>query len=115
VDEGLLSCPLSDDWEARPYVTHIVSIFTRPGHEQYLFFHLVLRNMNAYNMGPPTIPKGTALVRFIFHAHNTTEQVDTTVAAICDWAREMLDIENGESGNTLPSAARHVYALQAAL
>jgi len=27
----------------------------------------------------------------------------------------MLDIENGESGNTLPSAARHVYALQAAL
>ncbi|KAF4632903.1 hypothetical protein G7Y89_g5220 [Cudoniella acicularis] len=115
VDEGLLTCPNSDDWEARPFLTHIAPIFTRPGHEKYLFFHLLLCNMNAYNISPPIIPKGTALVRFVFHAHNTREEVDATVAAICDWAREMLDIEKGKFESTLPSAARHVYALQAAM
>ena len=115
LDAGLLSCPLAEDWELRPCLSHIVPIRTRPRHEQYLFFHLSLANMNAYNISYPTVPKGSSRVRMIFHAHNTKDEVNAAVAAICDWASEMLDIENGASENVLPKAARQVYAMQAAL
>jgi 8-amino-7-oxononanoate synthase len=37
LDVGLLSCPLTEDWEQRPYHSHIVPIRTRPRHEQCLF------------------------------------------------------------------------------
>ena len=117
LDAGLLSCPLTEDWEQRPYHSHIVPIRTRPRHEQYLFFHLSLSGMNAYNISYPVVPKGSSRIRLVFHAHNTEQELDKAVAAICSWAAEMLDIEEGTSGSrvTLPKAAQQVYAMQAAL
>jgi 8-amino-7-oxononanoate synthase len=76
---------------------------------------LLLANIVALNIAFPIVPRGESRVRFVFHAHNTKEQVDATVTAICDWAREMLDIENGQSESSLPSAARYVFARQATL
>lgn len=75
-----------------------------------LFFQLLFNNMNAYPMVFPIVPKGKGRIRLIFHAHNTLEQVDRLVEKICDWAEEMLDIQNGE----LPSATRKAYAIQKA-
>jgi 8-amino-7-oxononanoate synthase len=115
VDAGLLRSPLIEDWEQRQVHSHIVPIFTRPRHEQYLFFHMSLAGMNAYNISYPVVPRGSSLVRMIFHAHNTEEEVDKAVAAICSWAAEMLEIEEGGSNGTLPKAAIRVYAMQAAL
>lgn len=115
VDAGLLSCPLAEDWEQRPCHSHIVPIRTRPRHEQYLFFHLALSGMNAYNISYPVVPKGLSRIRMVFHAHNTEQEVDIAVAAICGWAAEMLEIEAGTSKGALPKAALQVYAMQAAL
>ncbi len=110
-----MSCPLAEDWELRPYHTHIVPIHTRTRHEQYLFFHLCYASINAYHIAYPIVPKGSTRIRLVFHAHNTKEEVDALVNAICSWAQEMLNIEHGETENSLPTAARQVYTLQASL
>ncbi|KAM0255270.1 hypothetical protein ACHAQJ_005925 [Trichoderma viride] len=115
VDADLLSCPLAEDWDQRQYHSHIVPIRTRPRHEQYLFFHMSMAGMNAYNISYPVVPKGMSRIRIVFHAHNTEQEIDTAVEAICSWASEMLDIENSASKATLPKAALQVYAMQAAL
>lgn len=58
------------------------------------------------------MPKGKSRVRVAFHASNTESQVDGLVHAICEWAREMIEIEKGGgNGNKIPRAARHVYAI----
>lgn len=115
VDEGLLDVPLLEDWESRPFQTHIVPLRTRPGHEMLLFFQLILNNMNAYPMVFPVVPKGKSRIRLVFHAHNTLEQIDALISNICKWAQEMLEIQNGEAESTLPNAARRVYAMQVAI
>lgn len=117
VDVGLLSCPLAEDWEQRSVHSHIVPLRTRPRHEQYLFFHLSLAGMNAYNISYPVVPKGSSRIRMVFHAHNTEQELDKAVSAICGWAEEMLDLEENtlDSGVSLPKAAQQVYAMQAAL
>ena len=111
---GLLSCPLSEGWEKREYHTHVVPIWTRTRHEQYLFFHLMFDNMNAYSFAYPVVPKGKSRVRMVFHAHNTMEDVEKVVKSIGVWAREMLDMEQSESEESVPRVASQVYAMQAA-
>ncbi|KAF9763193.1 hypothetical protein IL306_003221 [Fusarium sp. DS 682] len=112
-DRGIFTVPLAEDWESREFLTHIVAVRTaKPRYEQYLFFHLLLANINAYATSYPTVPKGQHRVRVVFHAHNTVDQVDALVTAICDWAHEMINIEDGDSEHTLPSATRQIYALE---
>ncbi|KAH8648630.1 5-aminolevulinate synthase [Xylariales sp. PMI_506] len=112
-DERILTIPALDDWESKPFVTNIVPVLTRPRYEAFLSFHLgLLANISAFAISSPVVPKGTNRVRLMFHAHNTIEQVDILVAAICEWAREMLDIEQGVTEDTIPQATRQVYALQ---
>ena len=79
----------------------------------YLFFQLLLNDINAYPMAFPVVAKGETRIRLVFHAHNTLEQVETLASVICGWAREMLEIEHGESEILLPSATRQAYAIQA--
>ncbi|KAI1826996.1 8-amino-7-oxononanoate synthase [Xylaria intraflava] len=108
-DARIASIPLLEDWEERPFLTHIVPVHTQPFHEQYLFHHLLANNINAYPMAFPVVPKGKSRVRLVFHAHNTTEQVDRLVSVICEWAREMLDIKQGRSESSIPIAARRMF------
>ncbi|KAL9949743.1 hypothetical protein ACHAO5_000402 [Verticillium nonalfalfae] len=110
---GLLSCPLSEGWEQRVCHTHIVPIWTKPRHEQYLFFHMMSENMNAYSFAYPVVPKGKSRVRMVFHAHNTKADVDKTVGTIAEWVREMLDIEQDESAEYVPRIASEVYSMKA--
>ncbi|KAF3343930.1 hypothetical protein VD0002_g9218 [Verticillium dahliae] len=112
---GLLSCPLSEGWEQRVYHTHIVPIWTKPRHEQYLFFHMMSENMNAYSFAYPVVPKGKSRVRMVFHAHNTKADVDKTVSTIAEWVREMLDIEQDQSAEYVPRIASEVYGMKAAV
>lgn len=115
LDQGLLKIPLAEDWQDRPVHSHIVPIKTRPRHEQYLCFHLALRGINAYCISYPVVPKGESRIRLVFHAHNTREEIERLLAVISSWASEMLEIEEGNSKNTLPSAARQVFALQSSI
>ncbi|KAJ5259404.1 8-amino-7-oxononanoate synthase [Penicillium angulare] len=112
VDEGILNIPLAADYEDIELLTHIVPVLTRPKHELYLFFHLMINNINAYNVSFPVVPKGKSRVRLVFHAHNGLEQAETLANVICEWAQEMLEIEDGQTGNVIPSAARQVYAMK---
>ncbi|KAI1148833.1 8-amino-7-oxononanoate synthase [Nemania diffusa] len=113
IETGLLSIPLLDtEWEQTPYLSHIVPLLTRTGHELFLFWQLVLNNINAYPMQFPVVPKGKNRMRLMFHAHNTSEQIDKLVSTILDWASEMLDIEKGAVTHALPEAARQVYSMQ---
>lgn len=113
MDEGLISVPLAEDWKERLVHSHIVPIKLRGGHEFPLFVHMLMANMNAYPIQYPVVPKGTSLIRCVFHAHNTREEIDRLVATVGDWAVEMLEIERGESKHTLPSAMRRAFAIQA--
>ncbi|KAJ2986090.1 hypothetical protein NUW58_g5194 [Xylaria curta] len=113
-ETGILSIPLMNDWEDREYLTQIVAVRTQPGHERFLFFHLLTNGINAYPMAFPVVAKGQTRVRLVFHAHNTPEQVDKVANAICDFAAEMIEIKHGKSENTIPKATRQLYALQAA-
>ncbi|KAM0269667.1 hypothetical protein ACHAQH_009666 [Verticillium albo-atrum] len=110
---GLLSCPLSEGWEQRAHHTHIVPIWTKPRHEQYLFFHMMSENINAYNFAYPVVPKGKSRVRMVFHAHNSKADVDKIISTIAEWVKEMLDIEPAESADYVPRVASEVYGMKA--
>lgn len=112
MDEGILKIPLTEDYESIEHLTHIVPVLTRQKHELYLFFHLMINNINAYPITFPVVPKGKCRVRLVFHAHNGLDQAETLANVICEWAQEMLEIESGETENVMPSAARRVYAMQ---
>ncbi|KAI7784400.1 8-amino-7-oxononanoate synthase [Diaporthe eres] len=113
VDAGILHVPSADDWESLPFVTHIVPLRTRPRYNHYLYLHLLLfAKANAIPVGFPVVPKGTERVRLVFHAHNSIEEAARVAGAICDWAKEMLEIESGEkSAAGLPTAARQALAM----
>lgn len=112
VNEGILNIPLTEEYEDIECLTHIVPVLTRPKHELYLFFHLMINNINAYAITFPVVPKGKSRVRLVFHAHNDLDQAETLARVICEWAQEMLNIEAGETESSIPSAARQVYAMK---
>ncbi|KAJ4318040.1 hypothetical protein N0V94_004641 [Neodidymelliopsis sp. IMI 364377] len=112
MSKGILNIPLVEDAEDMEVLTHIVPVLTRTKHELFLFFHLMLNNINAYCISFPIVPKGQSRVRLVFHAHNGLDQVEKLANVICEWAQEMLDIEAGKTENTIPSAARQVYAMK---
>ena len=110
-DEGVISIPLADGWQDRPFMTQLVPVLTRTRYENYLAWHLGLAGMAADPIGFPTVPKGESRVRLVFHAHNTLAETEAVAATICDWAAEILAIERGESNFSMPSAARKVFAM----
>lgn len=112
IDEGLITIPLADEWQQRPYHSHIMPILLHHGHEMYLFYHLIIANMNAYPISYPTVPKGASRIRLVFHAHNSREEIDSLVAAIGEWASEMIEISQSGNKSSLPSAARKVNSMQ---
>lgn len=110
---GILSIPLSEDWESRETFVHIVPVWTRQLYNFWLFFHLQLSNYCTFPIGYPTVPKGHGRIRLMFHGRNTGSEVEGLAAAICTWAQEMIDIEQGKSTSKIPKAAQQVYALMA--
>jgi 8-amino-7-oxononanoate synthase len=94
-------------------VTQIIPIWTRPRHNFFLAFHLQLAGFSTFPIYFPVVPKGAERVRLVFHASNTDAEVEALVACICAWAEEILEIEEGNDGVRLPTAARQAYALMA--
>ncbi|OOF98128.1 hypothetical protein ASPCADRAFT_128303 [Aspergillus carbonarius ITEM 5010] len=68
-----------------------------------------LAGLSVFPIDYPVVPKGKGRVRVVLHAGNTTNEVEKLAATICEWAQEMLDIEeSGKGGAKIPSAARQV-------
>lgn len=99
-----------EDWHEVP-ITHIVPIWTKPKHANYLSFHLVRDGINGTPIVFPVVARGEDRVRIFLHAHNTHEEVITLVNSICSWAKEMMEIEASGDKNRLPTAARLAYDL----
>lgn len=49
----------------------------------------------------------------MFHAGNTEAEVELLANSICEWAKEMIDIEKGEGKSKIPKAAQQIYAMMA--
>ncbi|CAA9966683.1 Pyridoxal phosphate-dependent transferase major domain [Pyrenophora teres f. maculata] len=113
LDEEILSVPLAEGWEDRAVHSHIIPIKIRPGHETHLFGHLLIANINAYPISYPIVPKGTALIRLVFHAHNTKKDIDYLLDTIAAWAAQMLSTEGHESKNMVQLAQQQFLALEA--
>ncbi|KAF4447674.1 class II aminotransferase/8-amino-7-oxononanoate synthase [Fusarium austroafricanum] len=114
VDSGICSIPVSEDVESRSFVTQFLPVWTRQGQNYFLTMHLHRDGFNATPIDPPVVPRGTGRVRLIIHAGNTDEEVQGLASSLIDWAQEMLDIQDGQTGGTeVPSAMREVYKLAA--
>ncbi|KAI6084470.1 putative aminotransferase [Hypoxylon rubiginosum] len=114
-DMGILSIPVSDNWELRDFVTHIVPVWTRQRYNFWLVFHLQLAKISAFPIDYPVVPKGQSRIRIMFHAGNTEAEVELLANSICEWAKEMMDIEKGGDSNKskIPKAAQQIYAMMA--
>ncbi|KAF4958427.1 hypothetical protein FGADI_2349 [Fusarium gaditjirri] len=114
VDAGICSIPVSEDVESRSFVTQFLPVWTRQGQNYFLTMHLHRDGFNATPIDPPVVPRGTGRVRLIVHAGNTDEEVVGLASSVINWAQEMLDIQDGETGGKeVPSAMREVYKLAA--
>lgn len=114
VSKGILSIPLSEDWEQRTHFVHMVPVWSRQRYTYWLSFHLNLSGISAYPIDYPTVPKGQSRIRLIFHGANTKTEVELLVQSICSFAAEMIEIEKGETAEKAPKAAQYVYSLLAA-
>ncbi|KAI8213623.1 hypothetical protein K4K52_004341 [Colletotrichum sp. SAR 10_76] len=110
-DAGIIDIPLAEEWESQPILSHIVAVLTEPRHNYFLSIHLQLLRFWAFPVDPPAVPKGTNRVRIAFHASLTEEQVVGLASAICEWAKEMLDIKKSGKEGALPTAAQQVYKI----
>ncbi|KAK4450479.1 PLP-dependent transferase [Podospora aff. communis PSN243] len=110
-DMGVLSIPLSEDWESRELLTQFVPVWTRQKYNYFLVFHLHLAGFCAFPIDPPVVPKGTSRVRLVFHASNTEAEVEGLAECIATWAEEMVDIEESGKGVRIPAAARLAYSM----
>lgn len=112
---GFCPLPLAEDWESRPFLTQVIPVMTRQRYILWLCYHLQLAGLSDFPIDYPVVPRGKGRVRVVLHAGNTTNEVEKLAATICEWAQEMLDIEeSGKGGAKIPSAARQVQAYQAA-
>ncbi|KAF1990147.1 putative aminotransferase [Aulographum hederae CBS 113979] len=110
-EAGILSLPVLDHWEQKPYLTHIIPIWTRANYNHFLVFHLQLAGICTWAIDYPVVPRGKGRVRLVFHAGNTVEEVEGLVGAVVGWAGEMVGIEEEvKVGGKMrvPEAARRV-------
>ncbi|KAI1424926.1 5-aminolevulinate synthase [Xylaria sp. FL1777] len=109
-DRGLLSVPLVDGWEDRPFLSHIIPILTRPKYTYWLHFHLLAKSFCVFPVEHPVVPLGKGRLRVILHAHNNEEQVQRFVDEVFSWVVEMINIEDQIGSETVSHVAKGVYA-----
>ncbi|KAH7329670.1 5-aminolevulinate synthase [Stachybotrys elegans] len=108
-DKGILSVPLADGWEHRPFLTHIVAISSPQYSVWWMYFHLAAASFCVFPVEYPTVPIGKSRLRLIIHAHNTEDHVRGFISSLFGWVQEMLSIEQGETQADVPKAAGDVY------
>jgi 8-amino-7-oxononanoate synthase len=88
---------------------------TRQRYTKFLCYHLQLQGLNCFPIDYPVVPRGFNRLRIVFHATNTEAEVEHLANSICEWAQEMLLLEeSGKGGVRIPSAARQVNEAHAA-
>ncbi|EME79087.1 uncharacterized protein MYCFIDRAFT_34548 [Pseudocercospora fijiensis CIRAD86] len=103
---GMCSIPVMENWETKPFLSHIVPIWTKEKYNYYLMFHIQLAGYCAWAIDSPVVPEGTGRVRFVFHANNTLAEVDGLAQTILEFFSEMIELKSSKS---TPRAAQKVY------
>ncbi|TWU78586.1 hypothetical protein ED733_004232 [Metarhizium rileyi] len=108
---NIISIPLAECWQERDLHSQLIPICTRERYGHWLAFHLDARKYSVFSVSFPIVPKGGARLRVVIHADHTEAQIDGLIAAVCEWAEEMTEIERG-TGNRgkVPWAAQQVYS-----
>ncbi|PHH65879.1 hypothetical protein CDD81_1248 [Ophiocordyceps australis] len=106
---GLLEIPLAEEWDKRPFLTHISFIKTREKYLYWLYFHMVSAGFWVWPAEHPIVPKGESRIKISLHAGNTDEQVEGLIGALFSWVQEIMDIEAGKSQEIVTRAAKMVY------
>jgi len=108
---GLLTVPLIEDYEQRPFLAAVVPIRTREQYHYWFYFHVVCSGFSVLPVGYPTVARGKSRLRVTLHAKNTEKELERLVDTIYEWVEEMIDIEEGSGpGDKVPRTARQVYA-----
>ncbi|KAH8200136.1 hypothetical protein TruAng_005707 [Truncatella angustata] len=108
-EKGLLSVPLADGWEERPFLTHIVTIWTRQKYIYWIYMHLLSASFYVLPVKHPVVPSGESRLRVTFHAGNTAAQVKALVEQVFMWVEEITTIEDGRTDQKVTKAAQEVY------
>ncbi|KAL9054329.1 MAG: hypothetical protein Q9162_004203 [Coniocarpon cinnabarinum] len=108
---GILFIPVSEGWQDREFHAHILPVWTRQDYTWWLTFHLLLAHVSAQPVEYPSVPKGKSRIRVMFHAANKEEQVDYLADTLCNFAQEMIEIEESGENGRVPKAAQQVGAL----
>ncbi|KAK2608212.1 hypothetical protein N8I77_006836 [Diaporthe amygdali] len=108
-EDGLLSVPLVEGWEERPFFTHIVTVSTRQKYVWWLYFALLSAGFCTFPVNYPVVPLGQGRLRIILHASNTHEQVTQFIDATFAWVEEMREIEAGATTEKVSKAAKEFY------
>ncbi|KAF2868563.1 5-aminolevulinate synthase [Massariosphaeria phaeospora] len=109
-ESGILAVPLASGWKERPFLTHIVTVWTRQNYLYWMLFHFLFASFFVLPVKHPVVPIGESRLRVTFHAENTVEQVEGFVQQLFVWVQEVVDIEEGKSQHKATGAAREVYA-----
>lgn len=107
--KGLLDVPLADGWEDRPFLTHIVTIWTRQNYLYWIYLHLLSASYFVLPVQHPVVPIGQSRLRVTYHAENTIAQIVGFVEQIFAWVEEIIPIEEERSGMQVTKAAKEVY------
>jgi nitric oxide reductase large subunit len=92
--------PLASDWEERPFLTHIVTIWTRQEYVYWIYMHLLSASLFVLPVKHPVVPSGQSRLRVTFHAENTTTQVISLVEQIYGYRRWKLRRQGHWSSQT---------------
>jgi 8-amino-7-oxononanoate synthase len=109
-EKGLLSIPLSSNWEGRPFLTHIVTLWTRQKYIYWMYMHLLFKSFFVLPVKYPVVPLGESRLRITFHAENTIAQVEALVNSVFEWVEEIMAIEEHKAAQKVTKAANEVYA-----
>ncbi|RYP08062.1 hypothetical protein DL765_008918 [Monosporascus sp. GIB2] len=108
-EKGVLSVPLADGWEERPFLTHIVTISTRQKYIYWIYLHLLSASFYVLPVKHPVVPIEESRLRVTFHAENTAAQVVALVEEVFAWVEEIMLIEEGATERKITRAANEVY------
>ncbi|KAI0549704.1 5-aminolevulinate synthase [Xylaria curta] len=110
LSRGLLSVPLAKNWENRLFLTHIITMWTRPKHLYWLYFHLLSAGFCVWPIEYPAVPPGQGRIKVSLHAGNTETQVKSFINAVFQWVDQIIAIDDGKSNKNVTEAAGLVYS-----
>lgn len=106
---GILSIPLAERWEERPFLTHVVIVQTLQKYTYWLYFNILFAGCNVMPVSHPVVPVGQSRLKITIHGGNTQEEVEILLESIYSWVEEIFALESSGKKGQATAAAEKVY------